>query len=844
MANDMLTSGGIQVGWGSQWETLANAINDYYGGGISSAQYQQVVQMLNSGEYTMQEMESIIGNIPEFNRTYNAAGQLTQVSYKATAAGNTAAGSAANAINSNVATAEQTQFQTVQTITKNSQTGKVTMSDNVTKYNSGVAGTTKAIATSAVQGILAAGVGIKLGKTIDQLAYNLGFNWLSWAGVDMEDLNPEKWGSITAGENSAGAKLFNVVFEIDPYTENPQPYISQDAFAYMTAYMLATGVFSSGDYDIIDQNQTVGGTTITGNMYKYPTSYYRLLRPNLPSLLYTDYIAFTSPADVVAMYDDRGSTATLYIMDCGDFTLVASNTSLQRNTGIFNYITGDPTGGGTTAVSNYNYNSKTVYYAYFTNPNDMHLHDVSTPSTLDKAKLAWLMVYGTSQSSGGGVEGITDQTGATQFNPAGLDDPSNISAILAALLTQYPDLWNNRLEISPDGDTTYVYLPIGFPTGGVEQNPTTNGATQSDLAPDISGDGDNATDELIKTLIDMIQNPQDQNGMESDTDIPTEPIDPNMPNTGGGVTPPYVTPTGSASALYSVYNPSQTELNSLGAWLWSSNFVDQLLKLFNDPMQAIIGLHKIFATPPTSGTGNIKVGYLDSGVSANLVSAQYTEIDCGTVKIDEYFKNALDYIKTDIYLYLPFIGIVPLSVEDVTRANVNVKYKVDVLTGACLATVNVTRDANGGGQLYTYAGNCAVQYPLSSGSYMGIVASALGIAGSVAGTILSGGAMLPMALGVGASALGGARTRVEHSGSLSGNSGAMGIKKPYLIIRRPQTKIADNFEFMAGVNNNVYDVLSGFSGLTRVKYVHLENIPATSDELAEIETLLKSGVMI
>ena len=75
---------GIQVGWGSQWEALANAINDYYGGGISSAQYQQVVQMLNSGNYTMQEMESVIGNIPEFERTYNAAGQLTGVSYKAT----------------------------------------------------------------------------------------------------------------------------------------------------------------------------------------------------------------------------------------------------------------------------------------------------------------------------------------------------------------------------------------------------------------------------------------------------------------------------------------------------------------------------------------------------------------------------------------------------------------------------------------------------------------------------------------------------------------------------------------------------------------------------------------
>lgn len=827
MANDILRSG-IQVGWGEQWETLANAINSYYGGGIESAQYQQVVQMLNSGEYTMQEMESIIGNIPEFNRTYNAAGQLTQVSYKTTAAGNTAAGSIANAANSNAASATATQFSTVQNVTKNAQTGKVTMSDTVTKYNAGTAGTAKAVASSAVSALCAASAGIALGKMVDTVLYNANPDF--WDEHGMETLNPETWSSITAGENSVGSKLFNFVFTIDDATNgNPQAYIDQNTFAYMAAYMASRGVFDVAG----------GGNIPAVNPYDIPAFNYVIAPTQLYRYGGTTLTNVTANQNLkIARYSTQYNNF-LMATDSSSIT-VATQNGAESSTQNFNYPSN---------LKTFTYNNKTVYYTDTTfnyvsamyNPSLTPI-TATTVSDNTKALCAWAMVYG-DYDSGGGVEGITPQEGVTQFNPSGID-PTDIAAILAALQSQYPDLWDNRIEVSPDGENTIVYVPVGFPTGGTGIQPTTNGATANDLAPDISGDGDNATDELIKTLIDMIQNPQEQNGMESDTNTPTEPIDPNMPNTGGGVTPPYVTPTGSASALYSVYNPSQIELNSLGAWLWSSNFVDQLLKLFNDPMQAIIGLHKVFATPPTSGTGNIKVGYLDSGVSSNLVSDQYTEIDCGTVKIDEYFKNALDYIKTDIYLYLPFIGIVPLNVEDVTRANINVKYKVDVLTGACLATVNVTRDANGGGQLYAYAGNCAVQYPLSSGSYMGIVASALGIAGSIAGTVLSGGAMLPMALGVGASALGGARTRVEHSGSLSGNSGAMGIKKPYLIIRRPQTKIADNFEFMAGANNNIYDVLSGFSGLTRVKYVHLENIPATSDELAEIETLLKSGVMI
>ena len=100
---------GIQVGWGTQWETLANAINDYYGGGISSAQYQQVSSMLNSGEYTMEQMEEILGNIPEFTRTYNAEGKLTNVAYNATSTNTTAAGNIANTINSNAVNATQSQ---------------------------------------------------------------------------------------------------------------------------------------------------------------------------------------------------------------------------------------------------------------------------------------------------------------------------------------------------------------------------------------------------------------------------------------------------------------------------------------------------------------------------------------------------------------------------------------------------------------------------------------------------------------------------------------------------------------------------------------------------------------
>ena len=126
---------------------------------------------------------------------------------------------------------------------------------------------------------------------------------------------------------------------------------------------------------------------------------------------------------------------------------------------------------------------------------------------------------------------------------------------------------------------------------------------------------------------------------------------------------------------------------------------------------------------------------------------------------------------------------------------------------------------------------------------MGIVASIASIAGGVVGTIASGGALAPVALGAVNGVLG-ARTRVEHSGGFSGNAGAMGIKKPYLIISRPQTALAPTFPSFNGYPANESVILSQCSGFIRCDDVHLTNIPATSSELSEIESLLKDGVIL
>ena len=260
-------------------------------------------------------------------------------------------------------------------------------------------------------------------------------------------------------------------------------------------------------------------------------------------------------------------------------------------------------------------------------------------------------------------------------------------------------------------------------------------------------------------------------------------------------------------------------------------------------MQSIIGLHKIFAAPSISGSSTIHVGYLDSGVSSNTVGAQYTDVNCGSVKVSEQFGNAFDYTDTHVRLYLPFIGIVDLDTSDVMRGTVSVIYHVDVITGACLAEVKVTRDGSGG-TLYQYAGDAAVRYPISSGSYMGVVSGVLSAVGGIASAFMTGGATLPLAAGAVAGGMSQAKTQVQHSGNFSGCAGAMGAKKPYLIIERPQTMLADGFATYQGKGANVRRTVGQMSGYFKFSDVHTDSISGASEsEIEAIRAALESGVI-
>lgn len=663
-------------------------------------------------------------------------------------------------------------------------------------------------------------VGATLGKTVDEQLYNANPDF--WNNIGLETLNPQTWGSI-AGGNETGEAFINALFGIDPNTGESQAYIEQNALAYMAYCMNNAGVFGTGTREIIscegvdnipypipyDLNSGGGGYYAGGaNLWTAEPSNYS------SDVYYINPYTNTSGLSCSPIfYSESPFTVDVYLN--GEYNRTRNATSLS-------------------------YNGRTFYRGDvgFTFPlNKPYLGPAPYPFSLGgnyTAMVGYALLYGVRYETVP-VEGIGNQTGATIPDFSGMNE----SEYLPYLQNLYPNMFNNAIDypvVQPDGSVTnYKYLPITLPnvSNPTTTQPTTNGATQQHPEIDPSTANQNLIDLLTKILQQPISEPI--------TDNPQTPQNPT--DTGEGSSPVPSPPVGSASSLWKIYHPTQAQIDSFGGWLWSSNFIDQILKIFNNPMEAVIGLHKVYATPIDAGNATIKVGYLDSQIPSAYIEQQYIDVSCGSVNLYEQFGNVFDYSPfTDVKLYLPFVGIVPLNIADVMRSTISITYGVDVLTGACLAQVEVSRDGNSS-VLYQYSGNCAVQYPISSGSYMGIVSSIISVAGGVAATVASGGAAAPLALGAMGGIMG-AHTLVQNSGGFSGNAGAMGGKIPYLIITRPQTKVADNAESLQGYRTNSYTTIGECEGYIKADSVHIINVNATDEELTEISNLILSGIII
>lgn len=329
--------------------------------------------------------------------------------------------------------------------------------------------------------------------------------------------------------------------------------------------------------------------------------------------------------------------------------------------------------------------------------------------------------------------------------------------------------------------------------------------------------------------------------------------DPSSPGGGGGDYYPDPDPIGIpdlplggaiGTGLVTLYNPSRSQLTSLAQVLWSDDFVTNIKKIMNDPMDGLIFLSLIPYSPTTTGNFNCKIGNFDTGVSMPGIGTQYYQKDCGTVNLKEKWGNALDYSPyTQAEIFLPFVGFRSLKIEDVMKKAITVKYNIDILSGAGVAFVKC-----GDSVLYQYACNLNSNIPISASNYNTIISKILGIeGGAIGGAIVSGGSPIGAVGGALISATNVAMSKqssVERGSGIGSFCGMLGDFTPYIVLHRPQQSLPQNFKRYKGYPSNITSSLSALSGYTEVDYVHLDGITATDVEKNEIDRLLKEGVLL
>lgn len=317
-------------------------------------------------------------------------------------------------------------------------------------------------------------------------------------------------------------------------------------------------------------------------------------------------------------------------------------------------------------------------------------------------------------------------------------------------------------------------------------------------------------------------------------------------HTGDDIDVPNLPTLGATDAgLVTLFVPSTGELRSLGAYMWSTNFdLETFKKVFANPIDCILGLSIVPVSVPTGSSSSVHVGNIDTGVSMSKASAQYVEVDCGTLSIQEYWGSYLDYSPyTKAEIYLPYVGAHAISVDDIMGNTVHVVYHVDILSGACVAFVKC-----GGSVLYSFIGQCSASIPICANDWTNVINGVMQIAGNIGTMIATGGLTAPGAISSTAAAVAqtaiASKPEIEKSGSLSGTGGMLGVQTPYLIITYPKQALPSRQNSFSGYPSHITTTLANITGFTIIETGHFEFMSCTQTEINEIENLLKGGVFI
>lgn len=331
---------------------------------------------------------------------------------------------------------------------------------------------------------------------------------------------------------------------------------------------------------------------------------------------------------------------------------------------------------------------------------------------------------------------------------------------------------------------------------------------------------------------------------------PTKPIDPNDYTDKIDLNKPTLTTTGIFNRTFAM---NSVNIKNLANYLWNADetifqeIVNGLSLMGGNPIDGIIDLRLYpFSVVSHSGGGaskSIVVGRTNTGVNGIEINNYNAVLDLGECTFFPYYGNFLDYEPfTSASLYIPYVGIVPISTADFMGQTISCKMVVDITTGSCTAIVF----ANNIPIIYKN-GNIGVEIPMTGsnsaeyasrvmgGLTSGVADIALGAASKSVGQVVSGvGSIVDSALSVN-------NTMYNTAGSSSPACGLWQPQNCYFIIQRPVPIVPDNYGHTVGYACNYQSAIGECSGYTQTYNVDVSTINAPESEKNAIAEILNSG---
>ena len=169
----------------------------------------------------------------------------------------------------------------------------------------------------------------------------------------------------------------------------------------------------------------------------------------------------------------------------------------------------------------------------------------------------------------------------------------------------------------------------------------------------------------------------------------------DLPSIKAVATKPDTTPTGTKSIH--IYDLSDGDINTImnaSVQKFGQNgpeavdftkFINQIYRIpFKIP------------TDLTTDVDKVEVGKYSVDVETKQVNQDKLIIDGGSITVEPHYNNANDYSPIECILYLPFTKEVNLNINDIINHTINIKYNIDLLSGA--TTIIVSNENN---EIYT-----------------------------------------------------------------------------------------------------------------------------------------------